>query len=472
MWSFFNLFKQKAKAPPQVEKKAAPVYTGANNRKSITRNARGYAYEGYMQNPIVYGCVNYIAGAVSTIPLIVEKDGEHVPDHPLQRLIDDPSRAMGRQRFVYDLVSNREIAGSSPVEVLRRSTEQIDPTGNYLIRDDEGEPLKLLLWSPYEMQAIADSDEVNDLPFAYCWETGSKKYTWPVDQLDGSCNLLTWNYFSPLSRYTGQSPLSAAAYAADQHNLSSEHNASLLDNSASPSGALKVEMKEGTGELTPGQFSQLKQELRDNYQGSRNAGMPMLLEGNYSWIPMAMTPKDLDWLNGKDSAATDICIAYKIPPVLIGIRGAAQTFSNMENARTQVWEDNIIPKTTDLCDELTRWLAPMYEDGESLQIKPDLTDVPALMTRVKERYEIANAATMMSLNEKREFVGLPIRGDDLENEDNPYNDILVPSGVLPVGEEINLTTVPPSTEEEDTLKAHFDVLEAELKAARNVRSTE
>jgi len=55
----------------------------------------------------------------------------------------------------------------------------------------------------------------------------------------------------------------------------------MLDNSALPSGALVYNA--GDRQLTSEQYERLKSELEAGFQGARNAGRPILLEGGLDW---------------------------------------------------------------------------------------------------------------------------------------------------------------------------------------------
>ena len=70
--------------------------------------------------------------------------------------------------------------------------------------------------------------------------------------------------------------------------------------------------------LSNAQFERLKTELADQYQGTANAGRPMLLEGGLDWKAMSLSPKDMDFIEAKHSAAREIALAFGVPPMLLG----------------------------------------------------------------------------------------------------------------------------------------------------------
>ena len=96
-------------------------------------------------------------------------------------------------------------------------------------------------------------------------------------------------------------------------------NRALLENAARPSGALVFDASDGGG-LTAEQFDRLKGELLAAYQGSANAGRPMVLEGGLKWQSLALSPAEMDFAELKAAAARDIALAFGVPPMLLGRR--------------------------------------------------------------------------------------------------------------------------------------------------------
>ena len=81
----------------------------------------------------------------------------------------------------------------------------------------------------------------------------------------------------------------------------------------------------------------------------------MLLEQGLDWKQMALTPKDMDWIKGKDVSAREIALAYGVSSQLVGIPDS-QTYSNMREARLAFWEDSVIPLAMRGRDALNTWL--------------------------------------------------------------------------------------------------------------------
>jgi HK97 family phage portal protein len=208
-------------------------------------------------------------------------------------------------------------------------------------------------------------------------------------------------FFNPLDDWVGQSPMEAGAYSIDQHNEAMGWMQGLLQNSARPSGALVVQ-KDSSGafrDLSPDAFSRLKQQIADQYSGSRNAGRPMLLEGGLDWKAMGLSPSDVGIIEAKNSAARDVALAFGVPPMLLGIPGD-NTYANYKEARLAFWEDTVIPLVGRIAGERTQWLA---DDG--MEFRPDFSDVPAIIDKKASQWEAAEASTDLTIDERRAIKG-------------------------------------------------------------------
>jgi HK97 family phage portal protein len=207
--------------------------------------------------------------------------------------------------------------------------------------------------------------------------------------------------FHPLDDHYGLAPLEAAASALDLHNSAAGWNKALLDNSARPSGALVYAGPDGQN-LTEDQFERLKGELEEQFQGARNAGRPLLLDGGLDWKAMALTPKDMDFVEARNGAAREIALAFGVPPMLLGIPGD-NTYANYQEANRALWRQTVLPLLNRVVQDLTHWLAPAF--GADLRLEPDLDRVEALASERESLWRRVGDAAFLSDDEKRAAVG-------------------------------------------------------------------
>lgn len=391
-----------AGTPPEAKVSAAgPVYASYHVGKPIwtERDYASLAREAYFMNAISYRCVNMLASAAATIPLILQRKGKEVEDHPILDLLKRPSPTQSGKALKQRHLSFHLLAGNGYLEAVGPKNLQSPPKELWSLRPDR-------------MKVIGGA---SGLPSAFRYSHMGSDKTWTVNQLNGRSEILHTKEFNPLSDWYGMSRVEAAAYGIDRHNAASGHNKALLDNGARPSGAMVFEPikdVDGTFHAAPEPtIRKAEKELVERHGGSDNAGKPMVLGGAIKWLEMGINPRDMDFGEGKDDAARDICIAWGVPHVLL-VKGSS-TYNNLSEAKLEFYEDNVIPLLDDFLGELNVWLTPRFGDG--LELKADLDSVSALEERrVSRRKSVTDLLDKQVIDEEeaREMLGYGPRGDD------------------------------------------------------------
>ncbi len=362
------------------------------------RDYQSFAREGYMQNPIVYRSVRMIAEASASIPLLLYENAVEHETHPLLDLIAHPNAIQTSVDFFeswygYLLVAGNAYAEAVAVNDRVRELHALRPDRMTVIPGSEG-------W-PEGFEYTANGRRV--------------RFAGDAETPGGVSPILHTKLFHPADDHYGMSPIEAAATAIDIHNTASGWNKALLDNSARPSGALVY--GNGAGRLTAEQFERLKSELETSFQGAKHAGRPLLLEGGLDWKPLSLSPKDMDFLAAKNTAAREIALAIGVPPMLLGIPGD-NTYSNYQEATRAFWRQTVLPLVTRTAKAMSGWLGPAF--GGGLELKPDLDRVDALVPEREALWARLNAASFLTLNEKREAAGYTPLDDGKEERSRPF----------------------------------------------------
>ena len=355
------------------------------------------AEEGYQQNVIVYRCVTLIARGAATAPWLLYRGDQESTDHKLLRLLARPNATESGVAFIESAMTQLLLSGNLYIKCVRGYGE---------------EPVKLYTLRPDRVRVEAGQGVY---PKAYLYEVEGETTRYPVNQITGESEICHIKLFNPLNDWYGMSPIEAAAQSIDQHNTVAGHNLALLQNGGRPSGALMVNDKNGI-RMTPEQRDDLRRKVYRAYEGSKNAGRVLVLEGAFEWKEMGLSPRDLDFVEGKGVCTREIAQAFGVPPMLVGAQGDA-TFANYKEARYHLWEDTILPHIDRLASELSNWLAPMF--GEKLALAVDHDAIPALTPRRESKWAQVSGAPFLTLNEKRQAVGYtPLAGGDFFLEDD------------------------------------------------------
>ena len=415
-----NIFKTK-----EIQKKEAPIvsYQSLGYDVSTKIAYQDLAKEGYSENAIVYRCINEIANNASRVKINLFRGDQEVDNHPLLDLLYNPSPTQSQVEWFQGLYSYLLISGNN--YMLSVGGDNTPPTELYNLRPDR----------------IQIRTGQRAMPQSYDYMIGGQIVeSYEVDQATGNSKIKHIKMFNPLDDYYGMSPIQASSVDIDQHNLANKHNVNLLQNGARPSGAVIFKPKDETGgsvQLSDNQRSQLQSDINSRFAGTGNAGRPMLLEGDFDWKEMGLSPKDMDFIQLKNMSAKDIALVYGVPSQLIGIPDA-QTYSNFAEAKLALYNETIIPLLDKIQGDLNEWLIPQFND-EALELRYDIDSIPAMAEQRRRVFESVTTGVkdgILTRNEAREQLGYePIDGAD---------SLLVPANLMP----LNVATEETSEEEE------------------------
>lgn len=351
------------------------------------RTYAAFAREGMMRNAVVYRCVRLISEAAASVPLLV------------------PSQDAGDAATTAQAMLRSPAAGTTGTDLMESWYGHLLVSGNAYLQlvAPGGRPHGLQLLRPDRVRIKTGTD---GWPAAYEYTFEGRTTVIPATMGEAVPALLHLRLFHPDDDHYGLSPIEAAATAIDIHNGASRWNKALLDNAARPSGAL---VYSATEQMTNEQYDRLKAELETSFQGARNAGRPLLLEGGLDWKSMSLSPRDMDFIAAKHAAARDIALALGVPPMLLGIPGD-NTYANYQEANRTFWRQTVLPLVNRTSRALSSWLGQVL--GAALEIRPDLDAVEALGPERDALWRRLEAVSFLSEDEKRAAVGYPPRPSD------------------------------------------------------------
>ena len=359
----------------------------AKTRVSLVRNFGGASLgewpqsyeqqvrEGYLHNAVAQRAVRLVAEGVASAPLTAS-DGS-----------SDGSNAAAALAMVRATSGGQSLIETVAVHLLLHGNAYVE-----MLLGGDGAPVELYALRPERVAVEADA---RGWPVAFAYRAGDAAARIPADAV------IHIRGYHPLDDHYGLGCLGAASGAVAIHNAAAKWNKALLDNAARPSGALMYEPGEGSV-LSGEQYDRLKEELAVSFQGSGNAGRPMLLEGGLRWQAMSLTPAEMDFVGLKEGAAREIALAFGVPPVLLGLPGDA-TYSNYREANRALWQQAILPLAVKILDALAQGLRPHF-DGLALGV--DLDAIPAISEDRERLWAQVSAADFLEPNENRQILGL------------------------------------------------------------------
>jgi len=451
-----NIFKTKEQ--PKVQRKEAPIvyYNSLGYDSAPKISYEDLATDGYSENAIVYRCVNEIANNASRVKINLFRGDQEVDNHPLLDLLYNPSPTMSQVEWFQALYSYLLIAGNN--YILSVGGDNSPPTELYNLRPDR----------------IKIRAGTRAMPVAYDYMLkGQVVESYLVDQATGGSKVKHIKLFNPLDDYYGMSPMGASSVDIDQHNLANKHNVNLLQNGARPSGAVIFNPKDETGghvQLSDVQRNQLMNDVNQRFSGTGNAGKPMLLEGDFEWKEMGLSPKDMDFIQLKNMSAKDIALVYGVPSQLIGIPDS-QTYSNFAEAKLALYNETIIPLLDRIQGDLNEWLVPMFNE-QGLELRYDIDSIPAMAEQRKRVFESVSAGVkegILTRNEAREALGY----ETMEGADS----LLVPANLMPLNLADDMTEdniseeIVPEVIPDDLIEDEDGDIDEVIKAISDINTT-
>jgi HK97 family phage portal protein len=387
--------KNLLRAPEQKASRVARLIAleSPGRARWTPRDYAALAREGFVCNAIVHRAVKLVAENAASCCWLLYEGAVERERHALIDLIARPNPRQDGVALFEALYAYLLLAGNAYVEAVALAGER-----GHEVRE-------LYALRPDRMRVVPGPDG-----WAEAYDYTAAGRTVRFDQnTPPVAPILHLTAFNPLDDHYGLSPLEAAAVAVDTHNAAAKWNKALLDNAARPSGALVYSGPEGSV-LSDSQFERLKRELEDTYQGAVNAGRPLLLEGGLDWKAMSLSPKDMDFMETKHTAAREIALAFGVPPMLLGIPGD-NTYSNYQEANRVFWRSTVLPLAGRVGAALTQWLAPVF--GSELRLAVDTDRIEALSADRAALWQRVTKAPFLTLNEQRAAVGYgPIEGGD------------------------------------------------------------
>jgi HK97 family phage portal protein len=327
--------------------------------------------ESYSRISWVYASVNVIAETIGGTPIqflrgdINEQQLEIIvdPDDPVNVLFNPPKKPeipslrdltfrtfvhLGIEGGLFWIFGDKSEDGQ-PTSISTKSIGQLKPVHN-----DAGE---LLGWVEIDRRTMQPKQAFN------------------VDEV------LAFFYYNPRNPDAPLSPLSAARLSLEAEFYMNGWNAAFFKQGLRSPLAITTKAK-----LTATQEKEWNKKIKSFYGGIDDAHTALLMSGGADVKELALSTKDLDFVNGKKLNREEITAVYGVPPALVGIFEFAN-YANSEQQRKIFWQNTIVPRIH-MTEELIQVnILDTLFPGTIIRF--DLSDIDALQA---DPVEIASAA--------------------------------------------------------------------------------
>lgn len=382
----------------------------------------------------VYACTEARVVPISRVPL---KLYQHTPDDKHNEVMDHPILDT-----LIDVNPNWDTAST-----IRANTERslcIHGRYHWLKVRNQGGIVRELYGLPVQFtQIIPNRDNLTNPIDVFRYQPGN----WRRDY--SPQDIVYFRYGTPEQDVDGFAPLMVAIETTQSDiSLQVAQNA-MSSNAARPSVVMTVKPK-----WSQADFQARTEELNRKYAGAVNAGKIMVLDNaeNVTFNKVQLTPAEMEWIKEHQEHAGDICVAFRVPPMIANDFSDASRLANAGAGHRFYWENTLIPELS-LWEDVLNWQLLWTEDWgrgghkdskgawyswekyNGYYLQHDLTGIQALRedenarsTRARNSFGLA-----LSIDEIREMLGYDPLDDESLGSTVFISNTLVPADTMLAG---------------------------------------
>lgn len=290
----FELIKNKMRDFLNIETKGSGAYSFMQFPLwGRGEKVKGGDYESMVKSnkDYVYACINILAFNVSKVPFRVykhtPKDDVLVEDHLFYELFRKPNEHMLSCTLLYLLQSYLDATGNAylyhPLNGIKR------PGSLYIL------PSQLV------------NPRIEKGKFYYDYNHGGQMLTFQEEEV------LHFMYPNMANIYKGLGPIEAGRMGINLNEYMSQYQLSLLANRARPDALLTTDQSINSAEA-----KRTGKEWKKQYGGIDKAGSVAVLGKGLSYAPVALSPKDLAFIESKQVNKEDICAMFGVSLYKLG----------------------------------------------------------------------------------------------------------------------------------------------------------
>jgi len=317
---------------------------GSRNTTSLFGEPKRFNYDNYLKAYAdelwVYACVFTIANAVAELPYRFFKKSRDSNGKVVKKYLDIPD-----VRKLFEKPNDND-ENSTWYNMQEFNVASCELTGNgYIFHDEtegdkpEGKPKSLQNLISSRVEIIGGKKKYeNDTDVKFI-----EKYLYKIpgkaesDEIDPAA-LSHFKYTDPSNYYYGLAPLAPARWSIETLKEAVKTNLNIFKNGARLDGVFETDAALGDAI-----FNRTKKELAQNYKGTDKAHQSPLLSHGLKYKPIVGNLKDLEFILGMKMSREDVCAAFGVPPMLIGILDKV-TYSNYKESIKIFYKLTIIPK--------------------------------------------------------------------------------------------------------------------------------
>ena len=184
--------------------------------------------------------------------------------------------------------------------------------------------------------------------------------------------------------------------------------------------------RSATEGMTETQQTIVENQLKAKAYGPQNKGKFLVTSGDVSFIPLGLSPIDLNLYQANMQVLRDICIVYHVPYIIFDQTDTSASFgSHMKEARKMAYTDAILPIVEMLTDALNHYGLEGF--GKNLVLDYDTSNIEELQIDAKAKADQLASEWWKTIGQKQ-------RESGMEVDPQWENVYMIPSGLVKMQE--------------------------------------
>lgn len=340
---------------------------------------------------IVFSCTDAIAKSVQKVEYGLYKrmaNGEYqeVKNHPALQVFQTPNDLLTDKDLLYLISTHIDLYGQAFLYPIRNTGGSV--------------PMELRTPVPSNVETHGD---VMRLVTKYKWHIGAGKVmeVEPADMV----NILRPDPQNPIR---GLSTIGKARAEAENEHNAQQLNASFYENGGLPSGVVTTDQP-----IEKETFKQLKNRLRGQYTGAKNAYKMMFLTHGLKYTSIQPTQRDMEYVAQRRLNRDQILAIFQVPKSIVAVSDSVNRAT--AEAENEAFAANVTePRVNMIFGKINRHYLPLFKNTENLVFRYKSV-IPADKQYILDE-KAQSVGRWRTPNEIRAEEGLPAieGGDSLE----------------------------------------------------------
>lgn len=222
-------------------------------------------------------------------------------------------------------------------------------TGNaywHIIEDRMGVPREIWIIPPQNCKIIPDKKKFIS---GYKYDVSGGE---PIDLSEKS--IIHFKMPNPKNLYYGSAPFISIAEEFNLNQKINDYETAMFANGGTLSGLFETDESLGDHE-----FERLKNEIKQSFTGTRNAGKMPLLDNGLKYKPLGTSPKEMSYLGGREYIKECVLNAYGLA---LGMFSKEANRANVDGAIYQYTKSTIQPRLRRMEEKLNEKLIWRYDE--------------------------------------------------------------------------------------------------------------